>query len=401
VLVVALAATACATGGSGEQASDEQSGSAAAQDSESDGSGEPSNGESASGSESGEVTALQNPNAESLPEPLIDFGRVTQILSPDGIPSIDDPKFLDTSEVDFIDDREPVLSLEVGDTAKAYPLQIMTWHEIVNDSINGKPVTVSYCPLCNSAIAYNRTVNGESIEFGTSGSLYKSALIMYDRRTESLWSHFTGKAVAGELTGTELELIPVSTVAWEDWREANPDGKVLSRETGIPGYEQRYGVNPYTGYDEVGSNPFAFSGEVDGRLPAKARVVGIGEGREAIAVKFTALRDQPVIQATVGGRKTTTWFVPGTASALDTRAISQGRDVGSTGVFERTVDGQTLTFTAAEGEMFTDEQTGSTWNILGEAVEGPMKGTELTEVEHVDTFWFAWAAFQPDTVIVP
>ncbi len=134
-----------------------------------------------------------------------------------------------------------MLAIEIDGEARAYPIQIMTWHEIVNDTIAGIPVAISYCPLCNSASAYERRLGGEIVDFGTSGLLYRSALVMYDRQTESLWSHFTGEAVAGELTGERLETVPVSTVAWEDWRDTNPDGLVLSRDTG---HRRPYGQKP-------------------------------------------------------------------------------------------------------------------------------------------------------------
>jgi hypothetical protein len=290
-----------------------------------------------------------------------------------------------------------VLALRVGDDARAYPLRIMVWHEIVNDTVGGVPVTVTYCPLCNTAVAVDRRVGERTLDFGTSGSLYQSALVMYDRQTESLWSHFTGQAVAGFLTGAELDRYPVATVAWSDWREAHPDGLVLSRETG---HSRSYGTNPYPGYDDVNSQPFLFEGEVDGRLAAKTRVVGVGLGEQPTAIRLEPLLEQGVVVLEIDGEPATAWALPGTASALDAGQVTDGRDVGATGVFASTVEGQVLTFTrAADG--FVDDQTGSTWNVLGRAASGPLAGTQLEAFEHVDTFWFAWAAFAPDTRVLP
>lgn len=341
-------------------------------------------------------SALDDPFAAGLPEPTIDMGKVQQLLPPDGIPAIDDPEFLETDQVDFLADREPVLAIEVNGDARAYPLQILTWHELVNDTIGGQPVTVSFCPLCNSAIAYDRRVGDRVLDFGTSGKLLNSALVMYDRQTESLWSHFTAEAFAGALTGEQLDTVPVTLLPWKDWARANPDGLVLSRETG---HSREYGKNPYVGYDDIGSSPFAFEGEVDDRLPAMARVVAIETGGESVAVPLERLVDQRVLTTTVGGSEMVVWAKPGMASALDRASIAEGADVGATGVYDPEVDGRRLTF-RADGEHFVDEQTQSSWNLLGEAIDGPLEGTELEPVDHLDTFWFAWAAFQPDTKII-
>ncbi|HKX70388.1 MAG TPA: DUF3179 domain-containing protein, partial [Acidimicrobiales bacterium] len=232
-------------------------------------------------------SALDDPDDDSFPEPLID---TAELLSggppPDGIPAIDRPKFLAADYVDFLEDEEPVLAIEIGDDARAYPLQVMTWHEIVNDTVDGVPVAVTYCPLCNTAVAYDRRLGDRVLDFGTSGMLYNSALVMYDRQTESLWSHFTAEGIVGHLAGQELEVYPVAVVAWADWREAHPDGLVLSRDTG---HDRDYGSNPYPGYDDIDSPAFLFEGEVDGRLAAKERVIGIERDGDAVAVRLDAL----------------------------------------------------------------------------------------------------------------
>jgi hypothetical protein len=343
-------------------------------------------------------SALDGLDRDGLPAPLVD---PAEIISggppPDGIPPVDEPRFLEAGDVRFLDDDEPVLALRIGADARAYPVQIMIWHEIVNDVVGDVPVTVSYCPLCNSAVAYDRRVGKRLLDFGTSGRLYQSALVMYDRQTESLWSHFTGQAIAGALTGTKLELFPLATVSWADWREANPDGVVLSQETG---HRRNYGRNPYPGYDDVSTNPFLFEGKIDGRLAAKTRVVGIRDGDASVAVLHDHVSDRRVVDVELAGRRLVVWAKPGTASALDASEVAEGRDVGATGVFIPAPRGQQLHFEAA-GDTFTDRETGSTWDVLGRATAGPLAGQTLEPVEHVDTFWFAWAAFRPDTAIVP
>ncbi len=342
------------------------------------------------------ASALVDPESDEFGAPLVDVGEIRSGgPPPDGIPPIDDPKFLKPSDVGYLADDEPVLALEVDGEARAYPIQIMTWHEIVNDSVGGVPVTVSYCPLCNSAIGYDRRLGDRILDFGTSGSLYRSALVMYDRQTESLWSHFTGEAIVGTLVGESVEVIPVSVVAWSDWMEANPDGLVLSRDTG---HTRSYGQNPYPGYDSLDDPPFAFEGETDGRFAAKERVLGIGDGDGSTAILLSDLFERRVIETDVGGRKVVAWLKPGVSSALDAGDIAEGRDVGATGVFETVLDGQRLTFEAS-GQGFSDQETGTSWNVLGVAIDGPLAGSRLIPIAHVDTFWFAWAAFRPDTQV--
>ena len=342
------------------------------------------------------LAAARGGNVAGLPEPAVPIAELhSGGPPPDGIPPIDQPHFVPASSVDFVADNEPVLAVEIGGEARAYPVQILIWHEIVNDTVGGIPVAVTYCPLCNSAIAYDRRVARRVLSFGTSGLLWNSALVMYDRQTETLWSHFTGAAIVGTLTGTELRTFPVATVPWKLWRDAHPAGLVLSRDTG---FERAYGSNPYPGYDDVNSRPFLFEGDVDGRFTAMTRVIGIQRGEQAVAVPLVDLRERRVVTVSVGGRNLTVWWASGTASALDANGIADGNDVGATGVFVARADGASLTFTpSATG--FVDDQTGSSWNLLGQATSGPLAGRQLEAVEHVDTFWFAWSTFRPDTDI--
>ena len=338
---------------------------------------------------------------EGAPEPLVDLDEIRSGgPPPDGIPSIDSPSFVSVGEVDFLEENEPVLALDVNGESRAYPVQIMTWHEIVNDSVGGVPVAVTYCPLCNSALVYDRRLDDRVLEFGTSGLLLNSSLVMYDRQTETLWSHFTGAGIVGELTGEELETYAVATVAWGTWRDANPDGLVLSRDTG---FDRSYGQNPYPGYDDVNGRPFLYEGEVDGRYTAMTRIVGVERGGEALGVPLASLQETGVIESELAGSALVVLWTAGTASSLDAFDVAAGDDVGATGVFVPVVDGETLTFAAADGgtgDTFVDAETGSTWNVLGQATDGPLAGAQLEALPHVDTFWFAWSAFRPDSAVI-
>jgi hypothetical protein len=343
-------------------------------------------------------SALDDPADAQFPTPLIDVGELRSGgPPPDGIPPIDDPRFLGAADVSFLEDSEPVLALEVAGDARAYPLQIMTWHEIVNDTVGDVPVGVTYCPLCNTAIAFDRRLDDRVLSFGTSGLLFNSALVMYDRQTESLWSHFTSQALAGVLTGERLATFPVAVVSWAEWRDAHPSGRVLSRDTGV---DRDYGRNPYPGYDDVDNPPFLFDGEVDGRLAAKERIVGVGLDRDPVSVRLDALSDRGVLEVEVDGEPLTVWQLPGTSSALDTGEVAGGRDVGATGVFLPRINGRSLTF-ERDGDRFVDRETGTAWDIFGRGVSGTLAGERLEGVDHVDTLWFAWAAYQPDTRIAP
>lgn len=342
------------------------------------------------------LNAVESGSSTGLPDPTVPLSEMRSGgPPPDGIPAIDEPKFLRPGDVDFLGDTEPVLVVEIGGEARAYPVQILMWHEIVNDTISGIPIAVTYCPLCNSAVAYDRRVGKRVLTFGTSGMLWNSALVMYDRQTETLWSHFTGEGIIGILTGVELTKFSVATVPWRAWREAHPDGLVLSRSTG---FTRDYGSNPYPGYDDVNATPFLFEGEVDGRFTAMTRVIGIERNDAAVAVPLVELRDQRVVRVQIAGQDLTVWWVPGTNSALDAGRITGGNDIGATGVFVPIADSQNLTFIAS-GDRFVDDQTGSTWNLFGRATSGPLSGRQLESVVHVDTFWFAWAVFQPDTEV--
>ncbi len=318
----------------------------------------------------------------------------------DGIPSIDNPEFLSNGEVEsWLGDNEPIIVLVQNGDARAYPLQILIWHEIVNDTVGGVPVLVTFCPLCNSSIVFDRRVDGTVYEFGTSGLLRNSDLVMYDRQTDSLWQQLNGEGVVGKHAGRRLKFLPSSVVSFSEFKHAYPDGKVLSRNTG---YARAYGRNPYVGYDRIGQSPFLFDGELDGRLSAMERVVAVTletpAGEIDIAYPYSALGEMGVINDVQEGIPLVVFHRPGTSSALDAPLIQNGKDVGSTGVFSPVVNSRILTFTL-KGDLIIDEETKSTWDIFGNAIKGKLKGQTLEPVIHADHFWFAWAAFKPDTIV--
>lgn len=315
----------------------------------------------------------------------------------DGIPAVDNPKYASIEEANgWLDDLEPVIALQVEGTARAYPIQILMWHEIANDVLGDVPVTVTFCPLCNTGIAFERTLNGEVFDFGTTGRLRFSNLIMYDRQTETWWQQASGEAIAGELTGQQLTFLPASLISWEEFKNIFPEGDVLSRETG---FSRTYGRNPYTGYDNINSSPFLYRGpDTPDALPAVARVLTVDLGEEAVAYPYSILEEIKVVNDTIDGEDIVVFWEAGTASALDSSSIAEGRDVGTANAFSRLVDGESLTF-SFDGENIVDDKTGSVWNILGQAVHGELEGRQLEPVVSVNHFWFSWAAFKPETRI--
>jgi hypothetical protein len=275
----------------------------------------------------------------------------------DGIPAIDSPRFLPVDEVDFLRPNEPVIEVVVNGQARAYPIQILIWHEIVNDTIAGVPVAVTFCPLCNTALVFERRVQGDVLDFGTTGKLRNSDLVMYDRQTESWWQQFGGTAVVGDLAGTRLERVPARIVAWREFRTQHPNTLVLSRDTGS---ERAYGANPYQGYDDVESPPFfPVANDNDKRLPPKERVVFVDRGNDAVVIPYSRLERKRVVRVVVGGERLVVRIRPGIVSALDSAEIAEGRQVGTAEVL-------------ADGRL----------------------------VEFDEPFWFVVAAFRPDARIV-
>jgi len=277
-------------------------------------------------------------------------------------------------------------------------MAIMTWHEIVNDKLGDTPVAVTFCPLCNTALAFARSLDGVVLDFGTSGNLYLSNLVMYDRQTETWWQQSGGRGIVGEQMGAQLEVLPAQIISLDDFRATWPDGDILSRETGSI---RPYGTNPYPGYDRAAEAPWNYFGTADGRIAPKERVATAGEGDQAIAFAYPDLASVGVATETIDGEPIVAFWASGTRSALDQKVIDESQDIGSTGIFSPVVDGRTLTFErlGPPGTPITDQETGSTWSITGVATEGKLTGTRLKPIVSADHLWFSWAAFNPETRI--
>ncbi len=236
----------------------------------------------------------------------------------DGIPALDNPDFIPVADESRIGGREPVITLEIdGETPRAYPIRYLTWHEIANDVVGDVPVAVTFCPLCNSGITFDRRVGDDVISFGVSGKLRNSDMVMYDRETESWWQQAIGEGIVGHYMGVELTMLPSWMESWEEFSTRNPDGLVMAQ----PGWPRSYGRNPYRGYDSL-TRPFLYNGEMPPHdIPPLVRVVRVGDR----AWPVERLRE--VEELTEEG-VTITW-TSGQASALDTDAIAKGKDVGT------------------------------------------------------------------------
>jgi len=328
---------------------------------------------------------------------LADFrkDRLIDVLGADDITAITRPTFETTgSAAGWLGPDAPVLVVPNGPRFwRAYPLAILIEHELVNDNVDGHDLAITYSPLTNAAVVFERTARSLTLEFGHSGKVYQSDLVMYDRQTKSLWLQQGGVAIAGQLKGESLRARPATVASFADFRIAYPDGEVLARPSG-----RSYATSPYAGYDSR-AQPFDgfFRGTLDPRLPAMERVVGIEVGGVARAYPFDSLRARG--NPAVVNEDGFVVFCGGSArSPLNSVDIASGRIVGASGVFDPRARGRTLHFETLHGSI-VDRETRSTWGLLGRALAGPLKGTQLAIVPHVDAFWFAWAAFHPGTTI--
>jgi hypothetical protein len=313
----------------------------------------------------------------------------------DAIPALDQPVFVDQSQAAvWLAPQEPVVVLTLGGATRAYPLQILIWHEIVNDQFGVIPVAVTFCPLCYSAIAFDRRINGAELSFGVSGMLRLSDLVMFDRATQSLWQQLSGEAIVGEYAGELLKKLPAQILSFDQLRRSYPDAPVLGRDTG---HGRPYGSNPYEGYDDIDERPWMYSGPVDGRLRPMEKVVAVEVGDARRAYPHTLTRQQGVVHDELGDRRIVVLHDPdGAASAMDAALIADSRDLGETGVFLPQVDGRELTFVLGD-QGFQDRETGSLWSVTGRAKSGPLQGRQLEAVVHGDFFAFAWLAAFPDS----
>ena len=296
----------------------------------------------------------------------------------DGIPSIDNPVFTDIQGSQFMSDSDTVIGLEIDGEAKAYPIFILVWHEIVNDRVGDTPVSVTYCPLCYTNQVFERIINNQEVEFGTSGKLYNSNLLMYDRLTESYWSQALGKAVKGELSGYQLNLIPFDVITWGDWKKLHPETLVLTTDTG---HIRSYATDPYGNYYTEPRIMFPVE-HSDDRLYPKEIIIGFNQDDTFKAYKQNDIESQIVINDSIGS-------VPVMLISLYSE---------NSRAFERTIDEQILDFEFVDGEI-VDLQTNSEWNYDGLAISGEFEGKQLERLPIEPGFWFEWVAFHPQTLV--
>lgn len=301
----------------------------------------------------------------------------------DGIPSIDRPQFIDASAAEFLRAEDPVFGLVHRGEVRAYPEIILVWHEIVNDTVAGEPLSITYCPLTGSVVAFSGASDGKPFTFGTSGNLVNSNLLMYDRVTDSEWPQLLGRAIRGSEKGKRLAELPLVWATWERWRADHPDTLVLSTDTG---FGRAYGSDPYGsyvplgGYYEGGGPFFPVMGESD-RFEPKEVVIGVKSGEERLAVRKSRIERERTLPLDLAGRPLLAVWDENLASAR---------------VFIRRIGGRTLRF--RKGEL--RDATGSSWNAAGRALDGALAGSQLPLADFLDVMWFAWYAFFPDTDVL-
>lgn len=314
----------------------------------------------------------------------------------DGIPPIDEPRAVSQrAALRSLVGREPVLAVEAGGRTRAYPVRTLVWHEIVNDRLGGRPIGVTYSPLGNASLVFDRRVRGRELSFGSTGNLRRSNLVMWDRQTETWWQQLSAEAIVGRLAGERLRPLPAQTLSWAEFKRRHPDGDVLARD---PGGERDYERNPYLGYDRPLSRPHLFRGRLDQRLAPKERVVALLGAEPPVVVPFARLRRDPAIEVDTGSTPAVVLYEADAASPIDADSLSRARAVGTAAPFDRRVRGRALSF-SRRGGAFVDRETGSTWESSGRAVRGPLRGTSLRPLRHDEPFWFVLAAFEPEARI--
>lgn len=325
----------------------------------------------------------------------VDLSEINSTDIPkDGIPSISRPRFVSIKKAKtWLGQNEPVLVVEVDDVARAYPLQIMLFHQIINDTLKGRPLLITFCPLCNSALVFSRRVGGKTLTFGTTGKLRNSGLIMYDRQTESWWQQFTATGIVGTQTGEKLALDRSSQIiSFETFSQRHAKGKVLSRDTG---FRRQYGLNPFQGYDAIENSPIMLVDEADPRLPAMERVLNISLNGDYKLYPYGVINEFSVINDSVGDTPVVVLTGSGYVSPLDQKDIVDSKTIPLAVAYDRTLDGTVMTFSKVGGDI-VDKPTGSTWTLFGEAIAGPLKGSQLERVDSGTNFAFAALAFRPE-----
>lgn len=302
----------------------------------------------------------------------------------DGIPALSDPQFQSASSANYADD-DLVIGVKFGEDVRAYPHIILDWHEIINDKVNGRAISITYCPLTGSGIGWNRRLTAGKTTFGVSGLLYNNNLIPYDRATESHWSQMKLQGVEGQLAGKKADLYRVVETEWGTWKENFPSTKVMTTNTG---YDRPYGNYPYGGYKENHQSIYFPVTHSDSRMKAKVRVLGLLTAGKAVAFRIA---DFPptltVLNETYNGSP---YVIIGNSRENFAVAYKRLAEDGTVLHFQPEYD---------QGSIVMKDSSGTKWNLLGRAVSGPLAGEELPVTRSYIAYWFAWAAFNPDTRI--
>jgi hypothetical protein len=346
-------------------------------------------------------------------------GGVVAAVPPGTIPAIDHPRFESPAAArGWLGPKAPVVVARVGTQVRAYPAAILLWHEVVNDVVGGLPLLVTFCPLCNTAMVYERVIRGRAHELEVSGELALGAAVLYDRSDGLRYAQPTGKPLGPATRAADplglvqarppsaaprgepkpLRWYPSDLMTLDQAAAANPNLVVLSRDTG---YARDYGASPYGRIGKLGSRPSLYDGFVDTRLDPKTRLVGVVINKVPQAWLYEALRRERVRNDTLGGKPVVILFREDTASIADSRNLAAAPAVGSAGVFSPTVDGRALHLELGGDGQISDRETGSSWDLTGRATSGPLAGTRLTPLPHLDTYWYAWAGRYPDTRVWP
>ncbi|MBE9489945.1 MAG: DUF3179 domain-containing protein [Bacteroidetes bacterium] len=335
----------------------------------------------------------------------IDLSEITVAVPRKTFPAIDYPNFINKTEgLTAFFKHEPVISVFIKGEAKAYPLNMLTMHEISNDSLGGIPILPTYCPLCNSSMVYDRRLTHKGkdylLEFEISGMLRNSDMVMADKQTETWWQQLIGDGLVGELAGANLTIIPSMVISVQDFFKRYPNGKILSPKTGTNS-QSMYGKNPYVNYDSKDNLPYNryFNLEkLEERLLPMERIIDI-EGTNGYRIyPFSVITNKGVINDVYDDRHIVIFYKEDTVSVLDNKEISKSKAIGSATVFSSVLDGKLLTF-KKKNDVFLDKETKSIWDITGQCIDGKLKDKVLTPIPHSNHFAFAWLTFHPESEI--
>ena len=334
---------------------------------------------------------------------IISLNELTVLLRRNAIRPLNNPRYIANSEAKTtLFGGQPVVVVKAEGQWYGIPVNILSYHEIVNDSIGNTMFSVAYCPLCNTTHVFNRKLSYNNknyvLKFGTTGMLRMSNLVMWDEQTESWWQHLTAEGLVGTLAGAKLAIMPAKIISLNNFWAFYPDGKTMLPDEDS-GQLAQYNFNPYVKYDSLGiKQPFLYFGPVDPRLPAMEYVVGLEKDAKHKVYPLRILKERLVINDKFGNENVVLFYDADMISNLDTREINNGKRIGSATVFNALADGLKLTF-VADKNNFKDNETGSVWNFVGECIDGQLKGKSLQPEVYSLDFAFAYFAFYPDAYL--